>query len=150
MTETPVATWADLLELVSAMDASGYAEVDIEMPGLRLRMSTSTGPSVEVDIPSSPVADPAARAPADEGTAVSVVAPVLGTFYGRPAPDADPFVEVGDAVAAGTTVGIVEVMKLMNPVTAGVAGRVVEVRARDGDLVEHGDVLLRVEPGVHP
>jgi acetyl-CoA carboxylase biotin carboxyl carrier protein len=145
--ETPAATWADLLELMSALDASGYAEVDIEMPGLRLRMSTTPDPPAPGPVPSAPVAPgSAAPAPADDDTAVAVVAPMLGTFYGRPAPDADPFVEVGDTVAAGTTVAIVEVMKLMNPVTAGVAGRVVEVRARDGDLVEHGDVLLRVEP----
>jgi acetyl-CoA carboxylase biotin carboxyl carrier protein len=144
MADTPAATWADLLDLVSTLDASEYAEVDIEMRGLRLRMSTTAGPPVPT--PSSAAPEPAPPAPADDDTAVAVVAPMLGTFYGRPAPDADPFVEVGDTVAAGTTVAIVEVMKLMNPVTAGVAGRVVEVRARDGDLVEHGDVLLRVEP----
>jgi biotin carboxyl carrier protein len=138
-------SWADLLELVSTLDASGYAEVDVEMPGLRLRMSTSPGGVGEgaAPAPAEPGAPPDGNG--DAGT-VAVVAPVMGTFYRRPGPDAEPFVEVGATVAADTTVAIVELMKLMNPVAAGVAGRVVEICAVDGDAVEQGEVLLRVEP----
>jgi biotin carboxyl carrier protein len=138
-------TWAEVLELVTALDAGGCADVELRMPGLHLRMSTT--PRAFADEPARP-ADPVPELTAlpPSGTS-AVVAPVLGTFYRRPAPDAAPFVEVGDTVEPGTTVAIVEVMKLMNPVTAGVAGRLVEVCAADGDLVEHGDVLFRVEPG---
>jgi acetyl-CoA carboxylase biotin carboxyl carrier protein len=148
-TEPTPPTWADVLDLVTGLDSGSYADVELRMPGLHLRMSTT--PSTFADEP-PPGASPAA---ADDGTAVpaeepttvrEVVAPMLGTFYRRPSPDAPPLVEVGDTVAPDTTVAIVEVMKLMNPVTAGVAGRVVEVRAADGDLVEHGDVLFRIEP----
>lgn len=147
-------SWADVLALVIRLDASTYGDVEIRMPGLHVRMSTS--PTVFAAA-SSPVAaappteaSPAPVSPAPvptSPTAVEVTTPMLGTFYGRPAPDAAPFVAVGDSVGPDTTVGIIEVMKLMNPVTAGVTGRVVEVCAADGDMVEHGQVLFRIEPG---
>lgn len=73
-----------------------------------------------------------------------VPAPLLGTFYRAPKPGASPFVEIGSAVEEETIVGIIEVMKLMNTVRAGVRGRVTEILARDGALVEYGETLLRV------
>jgi acetyl-CoA carboxylase biotin carboxyl carrier protein len=73
-----------------------------------------------------------------------VPAPLLGTFYRAPKPGAPPFVEVGAQVEAQTIIGIIEVMKLMNTVRAGVRGRVTEILARDGALVEYGETLLRV------
>jgi len=74
-----------------------------------------------------------------------IVAPVLGVLYHRPAPDRPPFVQVGDVVAPDTTVAIIEVMKLMNPVPAGVHGVVREVCVPDGATVEHGDVLFLLD-----
>jgi acetyl-CoA carboxylase biotin carboxyl carrier protein len=71
---------------------------------------------------------------------------MLGTFYGAPKPGAEPFVAVDGRVSANTAVGIIEVMKRMNSISAGVEGVVVEVLARDGDLVEFDQVLLRVRP----
>lgn len=75
----------------------------------------------------------------------TVTAPLLGVLYLRPSPDAEPFVKVGDTVTPDTTVAIIEVMKLMNNVTAGSAGTVVEVCRQEGQMVEHGDVLFRLE-----
>lgn len=69
---------------------------------------------------------------------------MLGTFYRAPKPGALPFVEVGAAVEADTVIGIVEVMKLMNTVRAGMRGTVVAVVAQDGALVEYGETLIRV------
>ena len=71
---------------------------------------------------------------------------MLGTFYRAPKPGAPPFVEPGASVEPDTVVGIIEVMKLMNAVRAGVRGVVREIRARDGALVEFGETLLLVEP----
>jgi acetyl-CoA carboxylase biotin carboxyl carrier protein len=71
---------------------------------------------------------------------------MLGTYYGAPKPGAAPFVQVGGQVTADSAVGIIEVMKLMNSISAGVDGVVVEVLARDGDLVEFDQVLMRVRP----
>jgi acetyl-CoA carboxylase biotin carboxyl carrier protein len=73
-----------------------------------------------------------------------VVAPLLGTFYRAPKPGAAPFVEVGSVVEEDTVIAIIEVMKLMNSVRAGVRGTVTEVLVSDGSLVEYEQVLLRV------
>ena len=73
-----------------------------------------------------------------------VAAPLLGTFYRAPRPGAPPFVEVGSEVEPNTVIAIIEVMKLMNTVRAGVHGRVAQIVARDATLVEYGEALLRV------
>lgn len=89
-----------------------------------------------------------ARAPAAGGAANSnlqeVPAPLLGTFYRSPKPGAPPFIEVGSQVEEDTIIGIIEVMKLMNTVRAGVRGTVAEILARDATLVEYGEILIRV------
>ncbi len=85
-----------------------------------------------------------ASAAAADATAHEVTAPLLGTFYRAPKPGAPPFVEVGAMVEDDTIIGIIEVMKLMNTVRAGVRGRVTEILARDGVLVEFGEPLLKV------
>jgi acetyl-CoA carboxylase biotin carboxyl carrier protein len=74
-----------------------------------------------------------------------VTSPLPGTFYRRESPTSDPFVEVGGTVAAGDTVGLVEVMKMFNPVTADVAGTVTEICVESEDPVDIGDVLIRIE-----
>jgi acetyl-CoA carboxylase biotin carboxyl carrier protein len=75
-----------------------------------------------------------------------VTAPLLGSFYGAPKPGDAPFVSVGDRVEADTVVCIIEVMKLMNSVVAGVAGIVAAIHANDGELVEHGQTLFTIQP----
>jgi acetyl-CoA carboxylase biotin carboxyl carrier protein len=71
-----------------------------------------------------------------------VAAPLVGTFYAAPSPDAGPFVRVGDAVEPGQTLGIIEAMKLMNPIVADEAGVVTEVLVGDAESVEYGQVLM--------
>jgi acetyl-CoA carboxylase biotin carboxyl carrier protein len=122
-------TWADVLDLVAQLARSGQAEATIERPGLRLYVSTVDALAAESTVE----------------TRTPVRAPVMGTFYRRPAPDAAPFVEPGDEVGPDTTVAIVEVMKLMMPVTADVTGRVAEVCAEDGAMVEEGQPLFLIE-----
>jgi acetyl-CoA carboxylase biotin carboxyl carrier protein len=71
---------------------------------------------------------------------------MLGTFYRAEAPGAQPFVDVGAKVGPDTIVCLIEVMKMMNSVPAGMAGTIVEVCAENGELVEYGEPLFRVEP----
>ncbi|MDL0433213.1 acetyl-CoA carboxylase biotin carboxyl carrier protein [Marinobacter sp. TBZ242] len=77
---------------------------------------------------------------------VAVEAPVVGVFYAAPEPGAEPFVQVGSEVDADTTVGLVEVMKVFNGVSAGLKGRIVEICVEDSQLVEYGQPLFMVEP----
>jgi acetyl-CoA carboxylase biotin carboxyl carrier protein len=83
---------------------------------------------------------------ADVGTRTYVRAPMVGTFYHAPEPGAAPFVTVGDHVEAGQQVGIVEAMKLMNPVEAADSGRVIEVLVADAGRVEYEQPLIELEP----
>ena len=95
---------------------------------------------------------PAANIPATASAAAAAAAlaevktPLLGTFYRSPQPGAAPFVDVGSEVDVDTVIGIVEVMKLMSSVASGVRGVGVEIAARDGQLVEYGEVLMRIAP----
>ena len=86
---------------------------------------------------------PGDRAP----TGPRITAPIVGTFYRRPAPGSDPFVEVGDQVKPGQQVAIVEAMKLMLPVEADTEGVITEVLADDGQPVEYGQALFALGPG---
>ena len=74
----------------------------------------------------------------------AVRTPMGGTFYRAPKPGAPPFVEVGDEVGEHTVIGIIETMKLMNSISAGVVGTVIEIRVPDGRLVEAEQVLMRI------
>jgi len=84
--------------------------------------------------------------PAVRAGGVEVKAPMVGTFYRVPAPGAPPFVEVGSVVNEDDTVCIIEVMKLMNSIRAGCRGRVIEICAENGALVEFGQTLMVIEP----
>jgi len=97
----------------------------------------------------APAADPAEgpskTTASTDPTVQDVTSPLLGTCYRAPKPGAPPFVEVGTLVNEDTVVAIVEVMKLMNTVRAGVKGTVTEILMRDGALVEYGEALLRIK-----
>ena len=144
---------------------SGAAEVEIEADGIRVlvrkhaspviappetpaqvvvteNVSATTASQAETSLPSQPELFPEA----DAATGTPILAPTPGTFYAQPAPDADPFVKVGDRVMKGQTVCIVEAMKLMNEVEAELDGTVLKILVSDGDAVEYDQPLLLVDP----
>jgi acetyl-CoA carboxylase biotin carboxyl carrier protein len=90
--------------------------------------------------------EPSSSPPAQASGLVDVRAPMLGTFYRAPRPGDAPFVDVGMKVDTQMTVGIIEVMKLMNAVAAGVEGEIREICVQNGELVEYDQVLMRVSP----
>jgi acetyl-CoA carboxylase biotin carboxyl carrier protein len=149
-------TAADVAEIMRLVDQSGFDELNLEIDGTKIslrRGASSDTPRDAGHVPVVPLAAarPArtsASAPALQGAAdpaaVDLPSPLLGTFYRSPKPGAAPFVQVGSQVEPDTIIGIIEVMKLMNTVRAGVRGTVVELLAADGALVEFGEVLLRV------
>ena len=93
--------------------------------------------------PATSAAAPAA-APVAEGPEVK--SPMIGTFYRKPSPDADSYVEVGSVVEPDTVVCIIEAMKVMNEIKAEVKGTIAEVLVEDGKPVEYGQALFRIEP----
>src|SRR3954469_11370414 len=102
-------------------------------------------PGAEPAPPAAPAAGDS-EAGASTNGAATIEAPMLGTFYRASAPGEAPFVDVGSQVDADTVVCLIEVMKMMNAVKAGVSGTVVEVCARNAELVEYGEPLFRVDP----
>lgn len=151
-------THDDVQRLLKVLDSSQFDELHLEADGVKLTLRRNGASGLaQVAPPASPaaIAAPqasaathAARRPAaavDAGL-LEIRAPMLGTFYSAPKPGAEPFVSVGGRIDRHTPVAIIEVMKLMNSIPAGVEGVVVDVLARDGELVEFDQVLMRVRP----
>lgn len=78
---------------------------------------------------------------------VEITSPMVGTFYSAPAPDEEPFVSLGDRINKGDTVCIIEAMKLMNEIEAEISGQIMEINVQNGEPVEFGQVLMRINPG---
>jgi acetyl-CoA carboxylase biotin carboxyl carrier protein len=155
----------DLEDVLELIEASGFAVVEIEAPGLKASVRREAGtraerpaseraasterPAVEADEAppeeASPEAAPASGNGATPEGMVDITAPLVGTFYRSRSPGAPPFVEVGSSVSEETEVGIIEAMKLMNYVPAGVRGTVTEVLAENEQAVEAGTPLFRVD-----
>ena len=113
--------------------------VDAPATGSAAPLTPAAGTAAPRDVP-------AAAPDAAAEVAATVRSPLVGTFYAAPSPGADPFVRVGDEVEPGQTVGIVEAMKLMNPIVADEAGVVAEVLVGDAESVEYDQVLMRLRP----
>ena len=73
-----------------------------------------------------------------------VKSPMVGVFYAAPAPDAQPYVKVGDTVEKGQVICLIEAMKLMNDITAPVSGRIVDICAQDGAVLEYGQTIMKI------
>lgn len=138
--------------LLKLMKEYGVAELGLEEDDSSVHLSM-VGSAAPVIAAAAPVAAPAAAAPAEAGASpaasasgVGVESPMVGTFYSAPKPGSPPFVKVGDVVAVGQVLCIVEAMKLMNEIESEVAGTVVEVLASNSDPVQFGQVLFRIEP----
>ena len=133
----------DVREILRLIDESDVAELRIETGELSLHVVREGAGEKAAEMPAAEPAD----VPSGTGDGlVAVGAPMLGIFYRAPAPGAPPFVDVGVTVEAETVVGLIEVMKMMNPVPAGVVGTVAEVCVENAELVEAGAVLFRVRP----
>jgi len=153
-------TAAEVAEIMRLIEHSRFDELSLDMDGvqLTLRRAGATGCVVpgtdarhDAASPSSPAstptrtssAAPAVSAPMEPGLG-DISSPMLGTFYRAPKPGSAPFVEVGARVEQDTVIAIIEVMKLMNTVRAGIKGTIVEILPGDETLVEFGQVLMRV------
>jgi acetyl-CoA carboxylase biotin carboxyl carrier protein len=146
--EVQMLTRADIDDILKLIDASDFQELKLEMGDLKLELRKGgAGPGHTAPIPATPAPPTAVAARiVASGGGSEIPSPLLGTFWHAPRPGADDFVKPGDVVTADTVIGIIEVMKLMNSVNAGVAGTVIELVAPNGELVEHGQTLIRIQP----
>ena len=151
----------DVQEILRLLDDSEYDQLDLQTENFSLTLRRSGAGWTQVRTSTqAPVVDQlkgqehSAPTHAGEGTAgtetdtglVDIRAPMVGTFYRAPKPGADPFVQPGDRVSVHSVIAIIEVMKLMNSIEAGINGEVVEILAEDAQFVEKGQVLMRARP----
>ena len=166
----------DLLKLVSKLELSEFKMKDGEFSlSIRTRhfVSGETGPitigspAPVMSMPSAPVYAPPSAAPApsaapsaapapanaeddqadvDESNYLAVKSPMVGTFYRSPSPDKPVYVKIGDSIASGDTVCIIEAMKLFNEVESEVSGKIVKVLVEDAQPVEYDQVPFLVDP----
>lgn len=136
-----VASGSAVVEVDWAPEPGGPVPVEAVPVVAPVPVLNGSGPAAAA-VPVVAVAVPAAPAVALH----RVTAPLVGTVYRRPAPGEPPFVEVGDVIAPGHQVAIVEAMKLMNEITAEHGGTVVAIPVEDGEMVEYGQVLVELDP----
>ncbi len=130
--------------LVALLNDSGLREIEYEEGDIHIRLVKDGDGSVRSQAPSRPVSTAVPEAVASSDHAI--VAGLTGTFYRAASPDAPPFVEIGDRVEEGQTVGLLEAMKMLNPIEADRAGRITHILADNGALVTRGAPLVRLAP----
>jgi acetyl-CoA carboxylase biotin carboxyl carrier protein len=166
-----VLTFEQIKELVELVSARELASLEVERSGFRLRIDGRAAQAVVAATPAAPAPGPApaaaaapaaapappspaaaAEAPGEEGDEALppgshlVRSPIVGTFYRAPAPDADPYVDVGSRVKKGQVLCIVEAMKLMNEIESDVDGTVIRVLPQNAQPIEFDEPLFAVRP----
>jgi acetyl-CoA carboxylase biotin carboxyl carrier protein len=150
-----VINWQEIRLLLAALQESDVSELTLECKDFRLTLRkgipaaqlSTTAPSLTASPPSAPAETPPVPAPKSPPSHwVEVVSPMVGTFYSAPAPGEADFVQVGQRVNKGQTLCIIEAMKVMNEIEAETAGVVREILVSNGQPVEFGQVLMRLDP----
>lgn len=153
----------EIRRLIKIVEESNIGELEIRHWGRTIKISkyaSNSGYSNSTPAPSAHVAAaptqvqqvPAAPEHAEEKPAVTaksgteIKSPMVGTFYRAPAPDADPYVEVGHTVKKGQVLCIIEAMKLMNEIESEVDGKIVEILVEEAQPVEYNQPLFMIEP----
>lgn len=146
-------------KLVKLVDSSEITDLEIEEDGLRVKIAKKIRGTKVITQPqilssSNPEIQHTSEAalseamPGKEETKENVHevrSPIVGTFYRAPAPDADPYVQIGDNISAGTVLCIVEAMKLMNEIESDVSGKIVKILVENGKPVEYNQPLFLIQ-----
>ena len=147
----------EIKEMINLMNENNLAELEIEKDGMRIRLKKTTSGIEDLTAPilieKERLADaqrskenvPPAPVEA-QIKAVEIKAPMVGTFYRAPAPEAPPFVESGQVIEAGQVICIIEAMKLMNEIKSEIKGKVIEILVDNAEPVEYGQPMFLIEP----
>ena len=149
----------EIKEMINLMNENNLVELEIEKEGMRIRLKkTSAGTGVSegqimIEREQIPQAVAAQQKQAVEQAAekaalktAEIRAPMVGTFYRAPAPEAPPYVEVGHTVEIGQVICIIEAMKLMNEIKSEIKGKILEILADNAEPVEFGQPMFLIEP----
>ena len=145
----------EIKDMINLMNENGLTELEIEKEGVRIKLRKgSSGYDKAIEYVSAPPshgtagANPAAQAAGEvkKSNTIEIKAPMVGTFYRSPSPEAPPYVKVGDEISIGQVICIIEAMKLMNEIKSEVKGKIVDIQVDNAEPVEFGQVLFVVEP----
>jgi acetyl-CoA carboxylase biotin carboxyl carrier protein len=148
----------ELKDLIELVQQSGIEELELEKSGVKVRIkkerASVSRPSAPEEFPPGPavpsetqkISMPIPAPAAVPAGWLTLTAPVVGTFYRSPAPDSDPYVEMGSVVKKGQILCVIEAMKLMNEIESEWDGKIVEILVENAQPVEYGQPLFRIEP----
>lgn len=141
----------EIKDMINLMNENGLTELEIEKEGVRIRLKKGAGGSVEKTLEyitpqARPQAQPQIPEKAKERTGIEVKAPMVGTFYRSPSPEAPPYINMGDTIQPGQVICIIEAMKLMNEIKSEVKGKIIDIQVDNAEPVEFSQVLFIVEP----
>jgi len=145
----------DIKDIINLMNENGLTELEVERGGMKIKIkktsagTTPLGTNAQFQVESS-LSPKDVTGPSQEKDSnlhlKEITAPMVGTFYRAPSPEAVPFVEIGQVVEVGQVVCIVEAMKLMNEIKSEIRGKVVEILLDNAEPVEFGQPLFILEP----
>lgn len=139
-------------ELVDALDGSTVGELELREGGTEIIIRRSphmllvSSPTQQVSFTQTVTPGAAQPSAPREEKSKPVTTPLTGVYYSSPSPTSPPFVNIGDLVQAGQVIALIEAMKVFNEIQSEVSGRVVALVAKNGDVVQKGSTLLKVEP----
>ena len=142
----------EIKDMINLMNENGLTELEIEKEGVRIKLKKGSGGAYEdkVELIPQVPATPAKTAEAEKGAParhiIEIKAPMVGTFYRSPSPEAPPYANIGDIIEPGQVICIIEAMKLMNEIKSEVKGKIVDIQVDNAEPVEFGQVLFEIEP----
>jgi biotin carboxyl carrier protein len=142
MPDTTAWTPDGVIRIIAEAERAGVTQLKLEIASAGIALEFARGGTIA---PSTSI-HAAGDSPVPDDQFIAVKAPMLGTFYRRPNPEAEPFVAIGQNVAAGDQIGLIEVMKSYHEVNAPEAGIIVDILADDGNYVEFGQTLVTIRP----
>jgi len=144
----------EIKEMIDLMNKNNLNEIEVEKDGTKIRLKKTPGGISEQIISEEKTVTPQRLTPAQKPqapeqktkTTVEIKAPMVGTFYRSPSPEAPPFVDIGNKIEKGQVVCIIEAMKLMNEIKSDVRGKIVDILVENGNPIEFGQILFLIEP----
>tara|TARA_B100001013_G_scaffold179924_2_gene108226 strand:+ start:1072 stop:1545 length:474 start_codon:yes stop_codon:yes gene_type:complete len=143
-------------KFIDLMNKNDLSELELEHGGIKIRLKKGADihtqavpfvtPMETTELPAGSAPPPTEPVEAQGSDTIEIPSPLVGTFFSSPAPDAEPFIEVGDDVDTETVLCIVEAMKVMNEIKSEVEGTIVDVLVENGQPVEYGQILFLIEP----
>ena len=154
----------NIISIIESFNDSGLTHLDFTLGDLRIKIDKGETLSAPALIPTTSSSSPISPGHNQPETALAhepqaqpetlvvsageniITSPMIGRFYSQSEPGAETFVSIGSDVSAGTTVGLIEAMKMFNAVSAGLVGVITQICVKDGDLVEYGQPLFHLKP----